>query len=142
MAKPNKLQLVTGEGFADGPDGKESTCNAEDLDLIPGLGRSPGEGHGSPLQYSCLENPHGQRSLVSYSPWGCKGLDTSGRRSVAHSTVIAESYHKLTPGPTKGGRHSIIRSDLSTCFTSQHRLASCARLPSIPPNRARTTPHI
>ena len=47
------------------------------LGLIPGLGRSPGGGHGNPLQYSCLENPHGQRSLVSYSPWGCKELDTT-----------------------------------------------------------------
>ena len=36
--------------------GKESTCNAGDLDSIPGSGRSPGEGHGNPLQYSCLEN--------------------------------------------------------------------------------------
>ena len=40
-----------------GSDGKESTCNVEDLDLIPGLGRSPGGGHDNPLQYSCLENP-------------------------------------------------------------------------------------
>ena len=39
--------------------GKESACNAEDLDLIPGLGRSPGGGHGNPLWYSSLENPHG-----------------------------------------------------------------------------------
>ena len=45
-----------------GSDGKESACNAGDLGLIPGLGRSPGGGHGNPLQYSCLENPHGQRS--------------------------------------------------------------------------------
>ena len=36
---------------------------------IPGLGLSPGGGHGNPLQYSCLENPRGQRSLVGYSPW-------------------------------------------------------------------------
>ena len=43
-------------GFPDGLDGKESTCNVEDLDLIPGLGRSPGEGNGNPLQYSCPEN--------------------------------------------------------------------------------------
>ena len=42
---------------------------------IPGSGRSPGEGHGKPLQYSCLENPHGQRSLPGYSPWGRKELD-------------------------------------------------------------------
>ena len=39
------------------PVSKESTCNAGDLDLIPGLGRSPGEGNGNPLQYSCLGNP-------------------------------------------------------------------------------------
>ena len=39
-----------------GSDRKESACKAEDLGLIPGLGRSPGEGNGYPLQYSCLEN--------------------------------------------------------------------------------------
>ena len=40
-----------------GSDGKESACNAGDPGLIPGLGRSPGEGRDNPLQYSCLENP-------------------------------------------------------------------------------------
>ena len=43
--------------FAGGSDGKASTSNAGDLGLIPGLGRSPGEGNGNPLQCSCLENP-------------------------------------------------------------------------------------
>ena len=43
-------------GFPGGSDNKESTCNAGDLSLIPGSGRSPGEGNGYPLQYSCLEN--------------------------------------------------------------------------------------
>ena len=43
-------------GFPGGSDGKVSACNAGDLGSIPGLGRSPGEGNGSPLQYSCLEN--------------------------------------------------------------------------------------
>ena len=42
--------------FPGGLDGKESACNAEDLGLIPGLGRSPGEGNSNPFQYSCLEN--------------------------------------------------------------------------------------
>ena len=45
-----------GGGLPWWPDGKDSACNAEDLGLIPGLGRSPGEGNGHPLQYSCLEN--------------------------------------------------------------------------------------
>ena len=47
----------------------------EDLDLIPGLGRFPREEHGNPLQYYCLKNLHGLRSLVGYSLWGCKELD-------------------------------------------------------------------
>ena len=63
------------QSFPDGSDGKESACNAGDLELIPGLERSPGGGHGNPVQCSCLENPHGQRSLVGYSPWGLKELD-------------------------------------------------------------------
>ena len=44
-------------GFPGGKARKESTCKAGDLGLIPGLGRSPGEGNGNPLQYSCMENP-------------------------------------------------------------------------------------
>ena len=44
-------------GFPGGSVGKESVCNEGDLGWIPGLGRSPGEGNGNPLQYSCLENP-------------------------------------------------------------------------------------
>ena len=51
-------------GFPGSSAGKESSCNAEDSGSIPESGRSFGGGHGNPLQYSCLENPHGQRSLV------------------------------------------------------------------------------
>jgi len=68
-------------GFPGGSDDKESACNAGDLSSIPGLGRSPGGGHGSPLQCSVLENPCGQRSLVGYSPWGHKESDTIERLS-------------------------------------------------------------
>ena len=52
-----------------------------DLGSIPGLGISPGGGHGNPLQCSCLENPHGQRSLVGYRPWDRKELDMTERLS-------------------------------------------------------------
>ena len=48
-------------GFPGGSDGQKSACNAGDLGLIPRLGRSPGGGHGNTFQYSCMENPHGQR---------------------------------------------------------------------------------
>ena len=52
-------------GLPGGSDGKESTCNVGDLDSIPELEISPGGRQGNPLQYSCLENPHGQRNLAT-----------------------------------------------------------------------------
>ena len=58
-------------GFPDGSAGKESTCLAGDLGSNPGLGRSPGEGKGYPLQYSGLENS------MDWGPWGHKESDTT-----------------------------------------------------------------
>ena len=55
---------------------KESACNAGDQSSMPGSGKSPGEGNGTPLQYPCLEKSHGWRSLLGYSPWGLKEWDT------------------------------------------------------------------
>ena len=66
---PNLNSLLD---FPSGSDDKESACNAGS---IPGLGRSPGEGNGNPLQYSCLEKSHGQRSMVGHNPWDCKESD-------------------------------------------------------------------
>ena len=54
---------------------KNLPANAGDWGSNPGSGRSSGGGHGNPLQYSCLENPHGQRSLAGYCPWGVAELD-------------------------------------------------------------------
>ena len=51
--------------------------DTRDVGSIPGLGRSPGVGNGNPLQYSCLENLHGQRSLVGDRPWSHKESDTT-----------------------------------------------------------------
>ena len=64
-------------GFPGGSDSKESDCKVGDRGSIPRVGKSPGGGHGDLLQYSCLENPHGQRSLVGYSPLGHKELGTT-----------------------------------------------------------------
>ena len=61
--------------FPGGSDSKESACNAGDQSLTPRLRRSPGGGYGNSLQYSCLENPHGKRSLEGYSPGGHKESD-------------------------------------------------------------------
>ena len=68
-------------GFPDGSV-KNLPANAGDVrdaGSIPGSGRFPGEGFGNPLQYSCLENPHGQGNLVHYSPQvhTCKESDTT-----------------------------------------------------------------
>ena len=64
------------KGFPGGSDGKESACNAGDLGSIPGSGRSPEEGMAT-LSSILAGEFHGQRSLVGFSPWGCKELDTT-----------------------------------------------------------------
>ena len=78
--------LNPGMGFPGGSVSKESACSVGDLGLIPGLGRSPGEGNGNQLQYSFLENPQGQRSLAGCSPWGCKESDMTEQLSIAQHT--------------------------------------------------------
>ena len=77
-------------GFLGSSAGKEFICNAGDLGSIPGMGRSPGGGHGNALQYSCLENPHGQRSLEGYSPWDHKASDRTEQLSTAQHISWAD----------------------------------------------------
>ena len=86
IPNPKKGNAKECLGFPCGSDGKESTCSTGNLGSIPGLGISPGEGHGNLFQNSCLENPHAQRSLVGYSPWGPKDSDKSqGLSTAQHS---------------------------------------------------------
>ena len=75
--EPGNLQTMgrkgldrTEHGFPAGSVGKESACNSGDPGLMPGSGRSPAGGDGNSLQYSCLKNPHGQRSLAGYTAMG------------------------------------------------------------------------
>ena len=70
----NRLPTPVFLGFPGGSNGKESVWDAGDLGSIRDLRRSPGEGHGNSHQYSCLENPRGQRSLVDHSSWAGKEL--------------------------------------------------------------------
>ena len=84
-------------GFPGGSVVKDPPVNAgdtRDAGCIPGSGRSPAAGC-NPLQYSCLENPHGQRSLVGYSPWCCKESDMTERLST-QSILIAALYWVFT----------------------------------------------
>ena len=79
------LELI--QGFPGSSADKESACNVGDVSSIPGLGISPGGGCGNPIQYSCLQNSHKQRSLADYNPWDHKELD----KTEQISTAIADS---------------------------------------------------
>ena len=89
--------------------GKEPACQCKNEGSILGLGRSPGEGNGNPLQCSCLENPmdggalpgesHGWRSLAGCSPWGCRRV----RHDLATETTeqqSASTYLELSAAPS------------------------------------------
>ena len=93
-------------GFPGSLDGKESARKAGDLGSIPGLGRSPEGGHGNPRQYSCLENPYGQRILAGYSPWGREESDMTEPLSTAQIRWLSDKEpaclagdEDLTPEP-------------------------------------------
>ena len=88
-------QQLVWMGFLGGSDSKEYTCNAGNLGSIPGSGKSPGGGHGNSLQYSCLENPQGKRSLAGYSPWGHKESDKTEWLGTQHDKNI-KVYPKYT----------------------------------------------
>ena len=68
-----------------------------DAGSILGLGRSPGGAHGNPFQYSCLENPRGQRSLVGYSSQSHKELDTTEATEHARTQFFLKSCDLLAP---------------------------------------------
>ena len=84
-------------GFPGGTNDKEPSyqCRLDirDVGSILGLGRSPGDGNSSPLQYSCLENPHGQKSLAGYGPWGRKKSDTTKATNHTHSTEYSQKLN-------------------------------------------------
>ena len=76
-----------------------NTGDVRDTGSIPGWGRSPGEGHGNPLQYSCLENSMDKRSLVGYSPWGLKESDTTKQLKQHHHHHVSSLAGVLHSGP-------------------------------------------
>ena len=95
------------QGLPDGTSGNESTCSAGDSGSIPGSGRSLGEGHGNPLQYSCLENPMGrgawqatvhrvakcQTQLKKLSAHTAHILCNIIRNKFCHFPVFLQSFH-------------------------------------------------
>ena len=84
-------------GFRCSSVSKESACNAGDLGLIPGLGRSPGEGNGNPLQYSCLEYP----------------MDRGAWQATVHG--VGRARHNLATKPPPGAQIMGLSCSASTC---------------------------
>ena len=84
------MNLIHARGFPGGSHSKESTCNAGDLGLIPGLGRSPGGWHDNPLQYSCLEKPHGQEEPGGLPSMRSQRVTMTEWLSTAHQLSMAE----------------------------------------------------
>ena len=106
----NLVFLSLLRGFPGGSDGNESACNVGDLVSIPGLGRSPGGGHGNPLQYSCLETPMDREAWWA-SSWGCKESDTTEWLST--STKFTE--------PKQGIRNEVIFLGFSSLILTNRK---------------------
>ena len=79
-----------------------SPGDKRDASWIPGLGRSPQGGHGSPLQYSCLQNPREQMSLAGYSPWDRKEVDVTKQISTAAAAAKSLQSHPTLCDPIDG----------------------------------------
>ena len=77
-------------------DGRESASNVGDPGLIPGLGRSPGEGNGLLTPVFLPGSFHGQRSLAGYGPWGCKESSTTERLILSHHLSISSLRWNIT----------------------------------------------
>ena len=100
-AKPNKNFAFDQThllflGFPGGSDNKGSSCNTGDPGRIPGLGRSPEEGNGNPLQYSCLENSMDRGAWWGYSPWGHKESDTTEQLTLSLSLRLSTTHYSNT----------------------------------------------
>ena len=93
--------------FPGGSDGKASACNAGDPSSIPGLGRSPGEGNGNPLQYSCLENPTDGRAWQATVHGVAKSRtrlsDFTNPLSARYSWYKGGEFSSVVPAPQLGG---------------------------------------
>ena len=93
--------------FPGGSDGKESAWNAGDLGLIPELGRSPGGGHGNPLQYSCLENP------MDRGAWRSTVHGVTESRTGLIASVLTHAHTRLSFS-SDDGKRSECRKSTST----------------------------
>jgi len=95
-AELNEFFIYFGYWLPGSSDSKESACNVGNLASIPGSGRSPGEGNGNPLQYSCLENPMDRGAWwATYSPWGFRVGHDQSDLACTHAGMKTNYYLKV-----------------------------------------------
>ena len=148
-------------GFPGGLDGKDSACNVGDTGLIPGSGRTLGEGNDNPLQHSCLGNPHRQRNLEGYSPWVTKWQsrlsDLTATEEVGHADLqwrcpelkgwmnrVAEELWGRTRRESQAVSMCCLSGALYVLFSSciSNKLEECFDMPSHPPQSSSVTQHL
>ena len=108
-----------------GASDKDPTCQCRrlrDSSSIPGSGKPPEGGHGNPLQYSCLENPHGQRILVGYSALGSQRIRHDWSNLALIIRVTLRDYHNLP---------SLLKSNFLDC-SSNGLISLSSTLPFFP----------
>ena len=114
-----------------GSNGKESACNAVDWGSIPGLGRSPGEGNGKALCYSCLENPRDRGTWqAACSPWSCKKSDTTKWLTHTYTLYVLSKRNLLFSQCTSVGQ--VLFSGPSSVPLFIARSLACKPNPSSP----------
>ena len=102
-------------GFPGGPAGKESTCNEGDMGSIPGVGRSPGEGNGNPLQYSYLEDPMDGGAWWAAVHGVAKSRTQLSTHAHTHRRVVCASKMGANPSSLSGKQKS---ASLAPCLCS------------------------
>ena len=100
--------------------------DVRDTGSIPELGRSPEGGHGNPLQYSHLENPHGQKSLAGYSPWGHKESETTEQLSTTHTGTLLFCFLQI---PALGSLDGLIPPSRTRGMQCDYLMNVCPPLP-------------
>ena len=110
-----KASILWHSGFPGSSDSKESACNAGDLGLIPRVGKIPWRRERLPTPVFWPGEFHGQRSLVGYSPWGCKESDTTEWLSLSTFFMIQLSHLYKTIGKTKALHISTLQISFNPC---------------------------
>ena len=141
---PCWLNISFKVSFPGGSNGKEFACNVGEMGSTPGLGRSPGGGHGNPLQCSCLENPMDRGAWQGYSPWGHKESVTTERLSTAQAWLILSlemSFCKVfrglnswqwPPVAFNWESHPLTEHTVGSLAASRYPLPLCISTPSLP----------